>query len=513
MSWHIETRDGDMGRVLVSDRSFLPGDVVVEEEPLLVWVDDSRRCGSLVRAFLVASSAVQDEILTFGHPATDDERVPFVSIARAEAAALAASDPDFAALGEARLMELLLIDATNAHSYHGGARNPQRHLTASNAPGDGTVRTKQCALFSIASKVAHSCRPNAIYTSTGTNGRLRYIASRPIAPGDLITFSYIESLQPRDRRRAALKEGKFFHCACARCSGVDDCRGLRCALTKTCRGILLRSDDGEENGGAWKCSACASSATDAALSEPIAAEASTTDSILWLQSRLDSGDAEIPLSVILSAIVAAASRLPLTHFAVLTGLRILVGLYTGEARGAAGVGEGDAARVWHERSARAGTLRVRLLECLDSECRKGDNCDEDHSPSMGAVVDVLCAINEAASAGMSLDFAWRYLPLLRARFGDKDADVLRVNQLLHSHDFKAGRGASVATIAAMVLTHDAASPLLLNDAQRDEDGNASRCAACDSLGARLRCSRCRLVSYCNSLCQRRDWVSHKHKCK
>ena len=37
---------------------------------------------------------------------------------------------------------------------------------------------------------------------------------------------------------------------------------------------------------------------------------------------------------------------------------------------------------------------------------------------------------------------------------------------------------------------------------------------CDSCGAKggLKCSRCKLGSYCNQECQRRGWKSHKDKC-
>ena len=492
-----------LGRVLVADKIFHLGDVVVEEEPMLVWVDGVGRCESLIRAFLAASAETQAAVLDMGHPLAgdDDANIPFIAVARKEAAALAASDAEFAEMGTARLMELLLIDATNAHSYHGGMRSAARSvivLPRANDSGNADVialsggatsdtaatatpvpvRQKQCALFFCASKVAHACRPNTVYTSTGTGGRLRYIASRYIVPGDLITFSYIESLQPRAGRRAALLEGKFFHCECTRCAGVDDCRGLRCTLTGGCRGTLLRADDAvvtaandvneRREGGEWTCTACSKSALDAALVEPLALEASVTDAVFWLKSRLDDGDAEIPIAIIEATINSAAARLPLSHYSVIVGVRVLVGVYMGEARAADATGEKNDAREWFLRSAVTGYLRVRLLECLEAQCKAGGACCEDHGPSLSAVVDALWATYDAVASDSSVGFflATRYLPLLRARFGSSDTDVLRVSDIIADTTTSHSQEAliSVDVAAAAVFRNGAvSSKLLLTD--------------------------------------------------
>lgn len=523
---HMETRES-LGRVLVADRHFVIGDVVVEEEPLLVWVDDAHRCESMVRAFLAAPVETQAAILDMGHPLFDDESVPFVAVARKEAAALAASHADFADMGTVRLVELLLIDATNAHSYHGGARtgNSARSalvfisadvdidvdVDAPSLPPPQTPapRVKQCAIFAFASKVAHACRPNTVYTSTGTGGRLRYIASRSIAPGDLITFSYIEALQPRAARRAALLDGKFFHCECARCMDADDCRGLRCALTVDCGGTLLHYLNGN-----WACTACGAAAQDSApaLASLLTTEASASDAVFWLKSRLDAGDAEIPIAIIEATVVGAAARLPLSHYAIIAGVRVLVGVYMGEARAAAaaGAGEAAAAREFYLKSATAGALRVRLLECLEAQCRAGGACTADHGPALGAVIDALWATYDAVASGFPLGLAARYVALLRARFGDADVDVIRVTGIINAialaPPLLPPQISSVAAAAALVF--QLASPRLLADALPI----FASCAACGADKATSRCSRCHKNVYCGDACQRRDWPTHKLAC-
>eukprot|EP00931_Biecheleriopsis_adriatica_P075968 TRINITY_DN49732_c0_g1_i1.p1 TRINITY_DN49732_c0_g1~~TRINITY_DN49732_c0_g1_i1.p1 ORF type:complete len:512 (+),score=78.78 TRINITY_DN49732_c0_g1_i1:39-1538(+) len=85
-------------------------------------------------------------------------------------------------------------------------------------------------IFVLGSKFSHSCSPNSCWTFSRT-GQLQYKALRPIAAGELLTFSYvgngmnlITSTFERRRRLAAL----CFVCQCSRCTGPDLARQLRC---------------------------------------------------------------------------------------------------------------------------------------------------------------------------------------------------------------------------------------------------------------------------------------------
>lgn len=42
--------------------------------------------------------------------------------------------------------------------------------------------------------------------------------------------------------------------------------------------------------------------------------------------------------------------------------------------------------------------------------------------------------------------------------------------------------------------------------------DARACGHCSRINAELRCSRCRLVSYCARDCQKADWKKHKKRC-
>jgi MYND finger len=58
-------------------------------------------------------------------------------------------------------------------------------------------------------------------------------------------------------------------------------------------------------------------------------------------------------------------------------------------------------------------------------------------------------------------------------------------------------------------------PVLLKtvtEASRERDIAASKCDACDTAGARMRCMRCRSVFYCDAAFQRAGWRQHRKEC-
>lgn len=95
-------------------------------------------------------------------------------------------------------------------------------------------------IFVFGSKFSHSCAPNCAW-SFSREGRLQYHAVRPIAKGDLLTFSYIGtgmnllcSTLERRRRLAGL----WFICQCSRCLGPDLARRMRCPKCGAAGGCL-----------------------------------------------------------------------------------------------------------------------------------------------------------------------------------------------------------------------------------------------------------------------------------
>eukprot|EP00927_Polykrikos_kofoidii_P002995 TRINITY_DN11190_c0_g2_i1.p1 TRINITY_DN11190_c0_g2~~TRINITY_DN11190_c0_g2_i1.p1 ORF type:complete len:570 (-),score=68.23 TRINITY_DN11190_c0_g2_i1:438-2147(-) len=113
------------------------------------------------------------------------------------------------------------------------------------------------ALYPIASKVAHSCEPNAMYDIV-PGGALMLRAIRDIPVGAVLTISYLPDavtlLVPTVCRQSVLRTQKEFMCQCKRCLSPDASRVLFC---RDCTGDSLR--DGT---GTWNCSSCEKSCTD-----------------------------------------------------------------------------------------------------------------------------------------------------------------------------------------------------------------------------------------------------------
>ncbi|CZR52870.1 uncharacterized protein PAC_02747 [Phialocephala subalpina] len=103
--------------------------------------------------------------------------------------------------------------------------------TAAHSPGDPymeRINTNAFAgefedkphffLYPETSLINHDCRPNTLYYhDTSTLIHATY-ASRTILPGEEITITYINILQPRSERRAVLKQTWKFDCQCSLCS-------------------------------------------------------------------------------------------------------------------------------------------------------------------------------------------------------------------------------------------------------------------------------------------------------
>eukprot|EP00041_Stephanoeca_diplocostata_P027356 m.751050 g.751050 ORF g.751050 m.751050 type:complete len:424 (+) comp23163_c0_seq9:99-1370(+) len=85
---------------------------------------------------------------------------------------------------------------------------------------------EQAALFDAATKLTHACAgANVAYHPDLEAGMGRFIATRPIASGELLTTSYLSRAQLQcstAQRRRFLYAQKGFVCRCAACALVDD---------------------------------------------------------------------------------------------------------------------------------------------------------------------------------------------------------------------------------------------------------------------------------------------------
>jgi hypothetical protein len=90
---------------------------------------------------------------------------------------------------------------------------------------DELLRVVASAVYPLGALLNHSCKPNCIlryhYCKQGTNKHppiLEIAACRDIKPGEELTHSYVELVQPIDIRRDRLRSSYGFHCECDRCT-------------------------------------------------------------------------------------------------------------------------------------------------------------------------------------------------------------------------------------------------------------------------------------------------------
>lgn len=254
--------DALLGRVLISKRKILKGEVIFRERPLLVW--DETNVSSCFESFLNSVELTQEHILDMYHPPLDGLENTRVNnqrdIAQNISAILNYSDIQ-------KIHKVLMIRDTNAHAYFGEIQESTTYIKSENdAP------PSKFALYNLGSKVAHSCAPNCMYSSKWGGKCSTFVANVDLNPGDILTFSYINCFEsPTHIRRAKLKDEKAFHCDCRRCLGPDYSRGIRCSeVTKHssrnklggkksknekkyhCQGFLLNSNQSNE----WICNKC-----------------------------------------------------------------------------------------------------------------------------------------------------------------------------------------------------------------------------------------------------------------
>jgi len=235
------------GECLFAERAFAAGDIVLKEKPLIHWhFSDFDDIQGYFTAYLEADEEVQHEIDQFYCPPIDQEEIssPLQQRRKQLAESLHTSGQYQNVLNIEKMYKLLLIADANAHVYCG--HNQSSNDAASTA-----------ALFKFGAKVSHSCLPNLYYTSKVT-GELMYIATKPIAPDQMLSFSYIKCFElSRQQRLEQLHDEKYFHCLCSRCtSEYRDSDGVYCAYVSAddsdCDGIIYETSVT----GAWKCRNC-----------------------------------------------------------------------------------------------------------------------------------------------------------------------------------------------------------------------------------------------------------------
>ena len=482
----VETREG-MGNLAVATQSFdRLYQVVLRERPAIVWMSDN--FGHFLQQFQVAPTPIQTAILEMYHPPLDH---PAVAGLMPGAIDLALSMPGQKA---EFIHKLLAIVNTNTHEYYGKNK--------SSTPGTASMS----ALFLFGSKMNHSCEPNLTYTSMTDDGALEYKVIRPIQAGEATTFSYIGDLfrTPTPERRKYLQQTKAFFCECQRCTGPDYCRYVKCTQ---CHRYLVPTTT-KEQVTAWMCDDCLVSPPELFKREQELAQR--------LEKEGEIKGAHQSPEPLKQLAQDSAKVLSPAHHITITALQKLFLLFSSKAYGQQLMQDQQnhlkkmgtktntpnlyslSLTELRQLAAKYGLQAIAHSECVAHGC-PGDHISDKndkiykHDPvfelagSMFHVCKQLMELQPDARPEYAVIMVQRYLPILKARFGDDNPKY------------------DVNTIAATILQHK---------------GPPTPPRACDKCGRPeshqnklQRCSRCQQTWYCNRDCQLNHWkAGHKKIC-
>mmetsp|Transcript_90950 Transcript_90950/g.166972 ORF Transcript_90950/g.166972 Transcript_90950/m.166972 type:complete len:368 (-) Transcript_90950:43-1146(-) len=213
------------GRRLVAERACRRGEVLLQEQPLLIWGPDAQ-------ASVAADGGVELEL-------AGEELGNFDALA-----ALLA----FRALTPEAQDRLRCLDGKDGSSAHSARLAIQKLsdtssdvISASRVSVDeyaeiaGIISANAAensdgrrAVFNVLSMANHSCSPNAAWrTSNDATGEKELVCIAPkIAEGEEVCISYLPErelfLLTTDPRQARLEEARSFRCLCGRCIRTDE---------------------------------------------------------------------------------------------------------------------------------------------------------------------------------------------------------------------------------------------------------------------------------------------------
>ncbi len=117
---------------------------------------------------------------------------------------------------------------------------------------DNEMQPIGTGMYLVASKLDHSCYPNAVVTFQGTSLHVR--TTQSFAPGTEARISYIDQLALTCDRKRQLEEQYYFTCTCSMCKDKEiDCQmtGSICP-NSSCGGCVFW----DERGNPLHCSQC-----------------------------------------------------------------------------------------------------------------------------------------------------------------------------------------------------------------------------------------------------------------
>jgi hypothetical protein len=179
-----------MGRVLLSTRSFNPGEIVLTDKPLVHFTS----LLDLAKKYAQMNEGERASIMDLKHISKPEDAE--YSECRDQlqemwihARDLVASEPELRSCSHADVFKLFACSLFNGHS---------------------SGLDSGSAFYPLCSRASHSCSPNCMGTEHPSKPQeYAYMATKPISPGEMLTVSYTKTSQATIARRAELRSVFF----------------------------------------------------------------------------------------------------------------------------------------------------------------------------------------------------------------------------------------------------------------------------------------------------------------
>jgi len=442
----VKIEVSNIGEVLVATRDFHAGEVVISETPIILWSTNDLE---LVRKFMDLSEEVRNNMLNtmfFLQPdnTMSDKKLHDstckISLERCWKAAEIINIHYYAGSEKVStndIFNVLSIANFNCHRWV-GPNTMALYETETNKA------SHMSALLPFLSKVEHSCIPNVIYSSQnqGHVGNGVYIATEDIIAGDNITFGYTDLNVPCTERRKKLLATKDFYCMCKRCSQPCFLSAFLC-LQPNCKGCIVANSLTLEdvlsgkNTITWTCLLCNS--TDPPVQQ-INALQQIEEGFLPLQQRFTvnhgSGECLRQLEVMLED---CGHVLGPTHYFFTKILEQMSTLCLTLAEMMRNV---KASMTLRFQSIVMLVEAAQRIECEHANCskfRKGEGCPVKHkaTPSSAqrcfwAGLELCKFIQHGICEYDLIEFILRYIPAMKCKWGENDADVMKIETTFHN---------------------------------------------------------------------------------
>jgi hypothetical protein len=196
--WEIKAA-GNKGKGVFALQPILRGTLIMNEDPVIHINDNDYQPVDITASFEVLPEYLKDrfwDLASFHNKPKHHQQIPELPLN---------ASPDIVRTWDMMKVRTAKCKSVNSIFYAN---------SVSTSPG--------AAIFLTASRVNHSCVPNASYHFNNDTNKLEVRVVRDVAAGEELFISYVDATYPTNDRQLTLRNSYGFRCACPACGDVFD---------------------------------------------------------------------------------------------------------------------------------------------------------------------------------------------------------------------------------------------------------------------------------------------------